>query len=101
MENKKYISELYLLYESKMQSALQTQEIKDTRHQIIEITDELNKGLSQKQQIKLQELLELEHHREALEGEEIFIFGFSLAIKILINGLVNDDEKVVELCKRV
>ena len=101
MSNKENISELYKLYESRMQPFLITEEITDTRHQIIAMTDEFNKSLSNEQQKLLQDLLELEHHRGALEDEQVFIYAFTLAIKLLLSGLIYDDKEVIELCKKV
>ena len=102
MSNKENISELYKLYESRMQPYIITEEITETRHQIIAMTDEFNKSLSDEQQIILQDLLELEHHRGALEDEQVFIYGFTLAIKLFLADLVSiDDGKVECICKKV
>ena len=101
MLNKENISELYKLYESRMQPFLITEEITETRHQIIAMTDEFNKSLSNEQQRTLQDLLELEHHRGALEDEQVFIYGYRLAIKLFLSGLLDDDKEVIELCKKV
>lgn len=65
------------------------------------MTDEFNKSLSNEQQRTLQDLLELEHHRGALEDEQVFIYDYRLAIKLFLSGLLDDDKEVIELCKKV
>ena len=101
MENKKYLSELYSVYLDRMQSELQTKEIIDSRSQIISMTDELNKVLSIEQQEMLQNLLELENHHGSLEDKQVFMYAFSLAIRLVCDGLINSDESEGELCKIV
>ncbi len=91
MPNKKHIAELYSLYEDKMQDYIVTEEFSKLRREIINKTDILNKGLTDKQTDLLQEILELEHHKGALEDEQVFIFGFDLAIRLFLDGLVNAD----------
>ncbi len=90
MENKKYIADLFSKYEDDMQHEIQTNDILKVHHELIDMTDEFNKELSEKQQQKLQDVLELEHSYGALESEQVFIFGFSLAIKLYTSGLLND-----------
>ena len=87
MQNKKYIAELYHLYEDKMQSYIITKEVSKVRRKIIDKIDEMNKDLTNMQKDLLQQILELEHEREALDIKETFIYGFTLAIKLFLNGL--------------
>lgn len=87
---KEYIRELYHLYESNMQTELETEEASEARRKIIKLTDELNEELTEQQQDKLQQLLELEHDRGALLDTEIFVYGYSLALKLFISGITNE-----------
>ena len=102
MSNKKYISELYSLYEEELQPHIITDEFSKVRRLIINKTDELNKDLTDVQKDLLQEILELEHHKGALEDEQVFIYAFRLAVKLILGSLVNEDERLGEcICKKV
>ena len=52
--------------------------------QIINLTDVLKKELSLEQQENLYHLFEIENERNAEELKEVFIFAFTLAIKLLV-----------------
>ena len=90
MLNKEYIADLFSKYEDDMQHHIQTKEVLKAHHKLIEMTDEFNKELSEEQQKKLQDVLEMEHKYGALETEQVFIYGFSLAINLFASGLMND-----------
>lgn len=101
MSNRKNIAELYKLYEDKMQDYIVTDEFSKLRREIINKTDTLNKDLTDEQKILMQDILELEHQKGALEDEQVFIYGYRLAIKLFLSGLLDDDKEVIELCKKV
>lgn len=65
-----------------MQPYLQTEETARLRKQIIQKTDELKEGLSPEQQENLDYLFEIGNERNAEELKEVFIFAFTLAIKL-------------------
>lgn len=67
-----------------MQPHLQTEETARLRKQIINLTDEFKKELSLEQQENLYHLFEIENERNAEELKEVFIFAFTLAIKLLV-----------------
>ena len=90
MLNKECIADLFSKYEDDMQHHIQTKEVLKAHHKLIEMTDEFNKELSEEQQQKLQDVLEMEHKYGALETEQVFIYGFSLAINLFVSGLMND-----------
>ena len=90
MLNKQYIADLFNKYEDDMQHKIRTKEIVKVHHKLIEIINEFNSELSKEQQQKLQNVLEVEHQYGALETEQVFIYGFSLAINLFVSGLMND-----------
>lgn len=65
-----------------MQLYLQTEETARLRKQIIQKTDELKKDLSLEQQDNLEYLFEIGNERTAEKLKEVFIFAFTLAIKL-------------------
>ena len=87
--NKEEIEKLYRLYEENIHRNITTPEVSKLVRQCIKETDELSKELSQEQAEKLEHLLESENERGAEESKEIFIYGFSLAIKLFVDGLIN------------
>ena len=93
MANKQYISDLFAKYEDDMQQEIRTKNVLEVHHQLIMIIDEFNKELSEEQQKKLQEILELEHSYGALESEQIFIYAFSLAVKLILAS-VSDNKGI-------
>lgn len=95
------LEELYSLYEEKMQGLLLTKDVCDVRSLIIKKTKEININLTNEQKSLLQDLLELEHARGSLENKEIFIFAFSLAIKLIFAGLIGADVDGVDtICRK-
>ena len=87
MKNKKDLEELYGLYQDKIHSAILTEDISQIRKEIINKTEEIFMDLSKDKQDLIERILELEHERGALEDKEVFIFGFSLAIRLFVNGI--------------
>ena len=65
-----------------MQPYLQTEETARLRKQIIQKTDELKEGLSPEQQENLDYLFKIGNERNAEVLKEVFIFAFTLAIKL-------------------
>lgn len=64
-----------------------TEEQRDIGHKIVEIEDELYKGLTEKQKEQIEEIFDLEHERQNEVHEHIFIYAFSLGIGLLLEGM--------------
>ena len=93
MLNKQYIAELFAKYEDDMQQEIRTKNVLEVHHQLIVKIDEFSKELSDEQKQKLEKTLELENIYGALEGEQIFIYAFSLAVKLILTS-VSDNKDI-------
>ncbi|MCI9245951.1 MAG: hypothetical protein HFJ30_02225 [Clostridia bacterium] len=85
MEDKKTLEELFECNMDKIYT--ETDEKLEINKQISELTDKLNKTLSEEQKQLLEEINQKEDEKRDIINKNTFIFAYSLATKSIIEGL--------------
>lgn len=87
--SKESIEELFELHREKMYK--KTDEISEITKQIISNSDNLMEKLSEEDWKCVNEIMELQNVRSGMVQKEVFIYAFSLAIKLFAEGLSKDE----------
>jgi len=85
LEDKKTLEELFECNMDKIYT--ETDEKLEINKQISELTDKLNKTLSEEQKQLLEEINQKEDEKRDIINKNTFIFAYSLATKSIIEGL--------------
>lgn len=90
MSNKETIKAIYSLIDREIgENTVLRKEYKELSEKLCKQDDLLKKYLTSKQYKMFQNYLEIEVDTTLLELEETFIYGFSLAVKLILNSLEN------------
>lgn len=93
MKNRKInIENLYELYADEIYNKANEQ-TKELQIKKANKLDELNSNLNSEQITLLKEILELETQRKEIVDKEMFTFAFSLALKLVYEGLDKEDNE--------
>lgn len=85
MEDKKTLEELFECNMDKIYT--ETDEKLEINKQISELTDELNKTLTDEQKKLLDEINQKEDEKRDIINKNTFVFAYSLAVKSIIQSL--------------
>ena len=85
MEDKKTLEELFECNMDKIYT--ETDEKLEINKQISELTDELNKTLTDEQKKLLDEINQKEDEKRYIINKNTFVFSYSLAVKSIIQSL--------------
>lgn len=90
MSNKETIKNIYALVDREIgENTVSREEYQKLSQKLCKQDDLLKSVLTSKQYKMFQKYLEIEVDTTLLELEETFIYGFSLAVKLIMNSLEN------------
>lgn len=90
MSNKETIKNIYALVDREIgENTVSREEYQELSQKLCKQDDLLKSVLTSKQYKMFQKYLEIEVDTTLLELEETFMYGFSLAVKLIMNSLEN------------
>lgn len=88
MENKETILKLYELFI--LNGLNSTPQYSEMLSSYTELREELEQSLTEEQKEKLQILEELQHNMNTEDNQQVFVEGFSVATKLIMESLNKD-----------
>ncbi len=85
----KALNELFEKYEEEIYSSSETKESKKMITEILKLQDSFYKGLNEEQKKKFDKIDKLQLDYDGETKKNIFIYGFKLAIKLMLESAIN------------